>query len=317
MAYKPVESSVVPFDAARRTGADGVPKPEGPRLVERRERTLFSLEQLEVGFEGETGTLWTHMRPRGRPCYNPEMLLDFRAWQDGIEDHFKGRETDLRYLVLGSRFPGVFCLGGDLNLFTRLIRNRDRRGLVHYGRSCVRILHRNLQGLNLPMVTIGLVQGDALGGGFESLLSFNVIVAEKGAKFGLPEQMFGLFPGMGATSFLARKLGAAKAEAMIMSGASYSAEEMHELGIVHVLAEPGQGEDAVREYIERNRRRHAGQRAIYRASREVNPVTLPELERIVDIWADSSLELSEQNLKVMERLVSAQNRLLGIAQAAE
>jgi molybdopterin-guanine dinucleotide biosynthesis protein A len=42
------------------------------------------------------------------------------------------------------------------------------------------------------------VQGDALGGGFESLLSFDIIIAEKGTKFGFPEQLFGLFPGMGA-----------------------------------------------------------------------------------------------------------------------
>ncbi|MGA7515642.1 MAG: hypothetical protein WB691_13590 [Pseudolabrys sp.] len=50
-----------------------------------------------------------------------------------------------------------------------------------YGESCVRILHRNINCLGLPMVTIGLAQGDALGGGFESLLSFNVIIAERGA----------------------------------------------------------------------------------------------------------------------------------------
>ena len=46
------------------------------------------------------------------------------------------------------------------------------------------------------MVTIGLAQGDALGGGFESLLSFNVIIAERDARFGFPENIFGLFPGM-------------------------------------------------------------------------------------------------------------------------
>jgi DSF synthase len=42
---------------------------------------------------------------------------------------------------------------------------------------------------------------DALGGGFESLLSFNIIIAERGAKFGFPENIFGLFPGMGTYSF--------------------------------------------------------------------------------------------------------------------
>ena len=272
-------------------------------------RTLFTLRQLEVNWDEAARTLWTFMRPDGRPSYNLEILADFHAWQDGIEDTFAGRDDMLRYLVLGSRVPGVFSLGGDLKLFAQKIRERDRDALVAYGRSCVRILYRNMLGVGLPIVTIGLVQGDALGGGFESLLSFDVVVAEKGARFGLPENIFGLFPGMGAYSFLARRLGPARAEGMILSGNIYSAEEMYACGIVHVLAEPGEGERAVREYIARNARRHSAHRAIYTAGREVNPVTLAELERIVDIWADASLRLRDHDLKVMERLVAAQDRL--------
>jgi DSF synthase len=56
----------------------------------------------------------------------------------------------------------------------------------------------------LPILTVGLVQGAALGGGFEALLSFDYVVAERDATFGLPEILFGLFPGMGAHSLLSR-----------------------------------------------------------------------------------------------------------------
>ena len=79
--------------------------------------------------------------------------------------------NDLRFLLLGSRTPGVFNLGGDLDLFAAKIRDRDRQALVAYGESCVRILHRNMNCLGLPMVTIGLAQGDALGGGFRGRCS--------------------------------------------------------------------------------------------------------------------------------------------------
>lgn len=279
---------------------------------------LFNLRQIEVNFEPDHGILWSFIRPDGRPSYNPALLADFNDWQDGIEDVFRG-DPGFRYLVLGSRFPGVFCLGGDLNLFSGLIRRGDRAGLIDYGRACVRILHRNANTLDLPIVTIGLVQGDALGGGFESLMSFNVIVAERGVKFGLPENLFGLFPGMGALSFLSRRLGQTVAEEMVRKGTIYTAEEMYELGMVQVLCEPGEGETAVRRYVAQTGRRHGGQRAMYRASREVNVVTLDELERVVDIWADAALGLTEQDLRMMERLVAAQNRLLGIptATAAE
>jgi DSF synthase len=276
-------------------------------------RDLFGLRQIEVEFDAATGTLWSFMRPQGRPSYNPSMLRDFDAWQDGIEATFRPRPGDLRYLVLGSRFPRVFCLGGDLDHFSERIRQRDRAALVRYGRACVNILYRNMIGLNLPIVTIGLVQGDALGGGFESLLSFNVIVAERGSRFGLPETVFGLFPGMGAHSFLTRRLGAAEAERMILSGGIHTAEEMYERGIVQVLAERGEGRQATQAYIAQHRRRHRGHRAIYAAARTVNPITIEELQGIVEVWADTALDLTEHDLKVMRRLVAAQDRLLGVS----
>ena len=280
-------------------------------------RRLFTLEQLEVTWDEALGTLWTFMRPRGRPSYNPDLLEDFHAWQRGILARFGDNPGDLRYLLLGSRTPGVFNLGGDLNLFAAKIRERDRDALVAYGQSCVRILHRNMNGLGLPMITIGLAQGDALGGGFESLLSFNIIIAEKTAKFGFPENLFGLFPGMGAYSLLARRLGAAMAEEMILSGRSYTAEEMKEAGLVHIIAEPGQGVEVARDYIARGKRRHTGSRAVFEAGRAVTPISLTELDRIVEIWADACLQLRDRDLKVMQRLVSAQNKLEPVLEAAE
>jgi DSF synthase len=295
--------------------------PFDPQLIDLKKiadaRRLFELEQLEVSWDDPTGTLWTFMRPRGRPSYNLDLLDDFHAWQRGILAAFEHRPGDLRYLLLGSRTPGVFNLGGDLDLFAAKIRAGDRQALVAYGESCVRILHRNIHCLGLPMLTIGLAQGDALGGGFESLLSFNVIIAERGVKFGFPENIFGLFPGMGAYSLVARPVGAAFAEEMMLSGRIYTAEEMKDAGLIHVLAEPGQGIAEAREFIQRNKRRHTGCCSVYQIGREVNPVTLEELDRVVQVWADACLQLRDRDLKVMERLVAAQDRLQKMAQAAE
>ena len=127
----------------------------------------------------------------------------------------------------------------------------------------------------------------ALGRGFESLLSFNVIIAERGAKFGFPENIFGLFPGMGAYSTVARRVGAAFAEEMMPAGRIYTAEEMKDVGLVHILAEPEQGIAEAREYIQRSKRRHLGSRSVCQVGREVNPISLAELDRIVQVWADA------------------------------
>ena len=284
-------------------------------LVERSRRDsrinsqLFDLAELDILYQADEAALWTFMRPSGRPSFTPSMLHDFEDWQRLIVENFGPGQVPLRYLVLGSRSPGIFCFGGDLQLFERLIRAGDRDGLARYGYRCVEILHRNMHALDLPMLTVGLVQGAALGGGFEALLSFDYIVAERDATFGLPEILFGLFPGMGAHAILSRKLGSAMADRLIVSNQTYTAEEMYELGLVHQLAENGEGVVACQDFIRKSERRHPGLVNARKAMKLTNPIGLSELKRIVDLWADAALQLSDGDLKVMNRLTRAQERV--------
>ena len=270
---------------------------------------LFDLGQIDVRWDAAAGTLWAYLTPQDRPNCNLSLLKDTMSWQQETRRLFGTEPSSLKYMVLGSRFPGVFNVGGDLEMFADCIDRQDRGTLLTYGNLCVEILDRIWHCSDMPVINIGLAQGDALGGGFEALMAFDVIVAERQARFGLPEILFGLFPGMGAYSIVARRLGARVAEKMLLEGKVYSAEEMHAMGMVTVLAEPGQGEAAVRDYIAANQDRHTGHVGIYRCGRRVNPMTLAELKDSVEIWADSALGLQPKDLKLMRRLAAAQTRL--------
>jgi DSF synthase len=72
------------------------------------------------------------------------------------------------------------------------------------------------------------------------------------------------------------------------------AEEMKDLGLVHVLAEPGQGIKAARGYIVQSKRRHGGSRAVFEAARAVAPMPLAELDRIVDIWSNACMSCASE-----------------------
>jgi DSF synthase len=115
---------------------------------------------------------------------------------------------------------------------------------------------------------------------------------------------------MGAYSFLSRRLDGVRAEKMITSGRIYTAEELHEMGLVDVLAEDGQGEATVRDYIARNARKFNAHRSLYQARRRVNTVTLQELMDVVDIWSDAVFQLTDADLHKMARLTAAQTRRL-------
>ena len=298
-----IGDSVRPFPAALSEDASD------PGLSAYDGSSLFDLGQINVHFEPETACLWAFITPDDRPNYNLGLLRDTMRWQDETKRHFAAEPDTLKFMVLGSRFPGIFNLGGDLNMFADCIERQDRHTLRHYGHLCVEIVEKVWYSSHMPVISIGLAQGDALGGGFEALLCFDVIVAERQARFGLPEILFGLFPGMGAYSILSRRIGHAQTEKMLLSGKIFTAEEMFEMGLVTILAEKGEGEIAVRDYIAATAPRHAGFSGIYQAGRRVNPITSEELRGIVDGWVESALRLSPADLRMMRRLARAQLRL--------
>ncbi len=275
-------------------------------------RNVSEFDQLEVIADVTDGVLWCYMTPRDRPSVTPGLARQSRELQRSLKQLFEELgPSDLRpfrYLVWGSRVPGVFNLGGDLRLFGQLVRNQDRHALRDYAINCIDVVFANAMSLDLPVITISLVEGDALGGGFEAAISSDLVVAERDARFGLPEVLFNLFPGMGAYSLIARRVSPVQAERMMLSGRIYSAEELYELGLVDVLVDPGEGRHTINDFVARNASRHAAQCAVYRAGRRVNPLPYKELYDIALMWVDTVLALSESDLKKMERLAAAQDR---------
>lgn len=259
-------------------------------------------------------TFWCYMNPHGRPSFTAALLAELQDVQQRIATLADVRERDramaVGWVVLASRVPGIFSLGGDLTLFAAKIRSGDREGLRQYAYSCVDISYRNSTGYDGGAVSIGLAQGEALGGGFESLLSCDLLVAERKARFGLPEVLMNLFPGMGAHCFLTRRIGSNAAMKIILSGQVFTAQAMHDMGIVDILAEDGTGEAVVRDYITKNGSRHHAHSAIYKARRRVSPVSLQELRDVTDVWVETAMALTSQDLRRMAHLVAAQDRTL-------
>ena len=300
-----------PVDLSLLDSASGAFTSAAPEILRTQDPSELSLPELDGVLDHGAKVFWQYMRPEGRPSFTFGLLRDMKASIDHLTRLFAERgqsEVPVRYTVMASRMPGIFNLGGDLRRFADLIRAQDRTTLDRYAKACIDVQYPRSINMNLPIVSISLVQGDALGGGFEAALADDVIIAEKSAKFGLPECLFNLFPGMGALSFLTRKIGAPLAEKMVFSGQIYSAEELHQMGVVDVLADDGMGEQAVYDFVEKTERSFASRRSVYAARQIINPIRREELDRIVDMWVDAALTLTPADIRKMERLASAQDR---------
>ena len=84
------------------------------------------------------------------------------------------------------------------------------------------------------------------------------------------------------------------------------------MGVVDVLAEDGEGEQAVADFIKRNSRMRNGFQAVMKARRRYHGLEYRELLDITTVWVDAALNLEPKDLRMMDRLVRAQNRL-GVA----
>jgi len=283
-----------------------------------RENNLLEIKysQLSTRFDPEYGVLWTEMNAEGIPCCTGELLDDLYHNHKTIESsggkiQMGDQLHQVRYSVVSSLTPGVFNLGGDLGLFSALIKNKDRQALLKYSIKCLDVMFSRMSHFKSPLITISLVQGDALGGGLEAALTSDIIIAERSAKMGFPEMLFNLIPGHGAFSLVARKIGVNHAEKMIFSGKIYSAEELHELGLVDVLVEDGEGVEAVRDYVAKRARCSNGYMALQKARHRFNPVTYQEMMDITNVWVEAALQLNERDLKVMDRFLRSQKKLFG------
>jgi DSF synthase len=268
------------------------------------------LKNYALFYEAGRKVLWIFMKAYPRPCYTPEMLAEAQYVFAAVRNTSK----EIAFCVVASAIPGIFNTGGDLSLFLDCIRRGDRDALTAYAHACIDTAYALLTGYGINAVTIGLVEGSALGGGLESALSNDFLLAQKDAKMGLPEVKFNLFPGMGAYSFLSRRVPQRLVEELIGNGDVHTGEWMYEQGVVDRLFEPGEGISAAHTFIDELSPKLNGIRAMLYARKRVSPVSYEELQDITDEWVRAAFRLKDGDLQYMEHLIALQGRRMRVAQ---
>ncbi len=260
--------------------------------------------QLAAYYEEERRTVWMMLRAQPRPCFNHALIeeimnLSWLVRQSGFEVDF---------WVTGSLVPEMYNTGGDLRFFVECIENGRREALRAYARACVDCVHAASRGFDTGAITLSMVEGSALGGGFEAALAHHFLLAQRDARLGFPEIAFNLFPGMGGYSLVARRSGMKLAEELIYNGESHTAEWYQQQGLVDVLFEPGQGYVATRTFIDTLQPKMNGVRAMLRARQRVLQLPRSELMDITEDWVDAAFCLQQKDVAYMQRLVQLQDR---------
>ena len=280
---------------------------------------LENFSQIDVEIDPDFGVVWVYLNPSRRPCFNPTLIKEVRKIQMLLELNegklpCNGSLVPIHYFVVDSHTPGIFSLGGDISLFRDYVLRKDKEGFLKHAKLCIDTIHSLITGCRLPITTISLVRGDAIGGGLETALSCQVFIAEDGVEMGLPEVLFNLFPGMGAYHLLTQRVPPKQAEKLMLSGRKYPAKELYEMGVIDKLVEPGQGRNAVYSYIKESSRYRNGYMAVKKVREQAHPVTYEDLIGVCNYWVDVAMNASDKDLKLMNDLVKAQEYVFSSAE---
>lgn len=175
-----------------------------------------TLVQLEIKDAVATLTL---LRPKQLNALNRALLTE-------IGERVAEISTDASVRVVILKGEGrAFAAGADIAEMKDL-RAADAEFFSRLGQRVFSALEA------LPVVTIALIHGYALGGGLELAMACDIRIAAEGTKFGQPEVILGVTPGFGGSQRLPRLVGQGRALHMLLTGEQISAAEALEMGLV-------------------------------------------------------------------------------------
>lgn len=163
------------------------------------------------------------------------------ALMKSIHDFFQDPEDDLRGVVITGSGEKAFAAGADIKAFE--LNSKKTSVVSRFGHDTFNAVESS----KVPV--IAALNGLALGGGLELAMACHFRIAEKHARFGLPEIKLGLLPGYGGTIRLPRLIGRSKAARMMLTGEMIDAQRSYEYGLVDEIVDEGTALDRALEIL--------------------------------------------------------------------
>jgi len=194
-------------------------------------------------------------------------------------------QDEVHALIIYSELKAGFCAGADLRELYRRSQDLERKESAQGVRDYLERIHRVLNTIDAsPLTTIAAVHGVTFGGGFELALVCDLIIADKMARFCFPELRLGLIPGFGGIPRLKRDLGNAVVRDLLLTGRSFNATRLQQVGLVSQVV--GEGESL------RVARATAAQLGKFdrstaiTAKKFIKPIPYEELQREIDLFCE-------------------------------
>lgn len=162
-------------------------------------------------------------RPRVHNSLNSELLRDLKQAAQEL-----GQDKSIHTVIIIGSGCKAFCAGADLTERKEMTEGQvlDYLNLIQSTMVAIE---------KMPQPVIAAINGSAFGGGTELALSCDLRIMTEDAVLRLTEVKLGIIPGAGGTQRLSRLIGKSKAKEMILTARPLSANEAHQVGLVHKI----------------------------------------------------------------------------------
>src|SRR6201984_3347264 len=201
---------------------------------------LVGVESEFVQYEvvDQVATIWFN-RPEVKNCVNWGLLIQFGAALERAE-----ADDDVRVVLIRGR-GNTFCAGADLNMLDSEFLGTTNNS-VRIAQVSARPFDR---AFNLAKPTVAVVEGYAVAGGFELMISCDFAVVADDAKIGDFHIRRALFGGAGPIYRLPRYIGLRKTKELLLTGKLLSGKECEQWGLANVSAPSDELDQAVADFI--------------------------------------------------------------------
>jgi len=196
--------------------------------------------QEVIQYEAAEGvaTIWLN-RPEVKNCVNWELLTNLGAALERAEE-----DDDVRVVLIRGR-GHTFCAGADLNML-----DSEFLGTTNNSVKIAQVSARTFdRAFNLAKPTIAVVEGYAVAGGFELMISCDFCIAADDARIGDFHIRRALFGGAGPIYRLPRYIGLRKTKELLFTGKLLSGKECEDWGLANVSAPAEELEQAIADFV--------------------------------------------------------------------
>jgi enoyl-CoA hydratase/carnithine racemase len=202
------------------------------------EASTVGADVVQYEVHDGVATVWLN-RPEVRNCVNWEVLTRLGEAVDRAE-----ADDGVRVVLFRGR-GGTFCAGADLNMLDGEFLQTTTKS-IELAQVSARTYDRIF---NLKKPTIAVVEGYAVAGGFELMISCDFCVAASDAQIGDFHIRRALFGGAGPIYRLPRYIGLRKAKELMLTGKLLSGQECYEWNLANAVAAPGELDRVVAEFV--------------------------------------------------------------------